>query len=944
MAEVWACHDRVARGLLAQWQGREIDKSDGMLALFESADAALGYALAFHQALAEHGLPIRARAGLHVGQVHVRANLPEDVARGAKAWEVSGIAVPAAARIMSVALGGQTLLSAQALRAATVDEGCVRSHGHWQLKGLAEPFELFEVLGAGGSFRAPSDASKAYRVVRQGEVWLPAREIAHSLPAERDEFIGRRAALHELARLLDDGSTRLVSILGIGGTGKTRLATRFANAWLGEFPGGAWFCDLSTARGVDGIHHAVARGLGLQLGRAEPEIQIAHAIAGRGRCLLVLDNFEQVARHAQATLGRWLDGAPQARFIVTTREVLGVPGEAVLALPPLGVDEAVELFGRRARAALQGFAPDAQDRAAIEQLVQALDGLPLAIELAAARVRAMPPTVLLQRMHRRFDLLASRGGRTDRQATLRAMLDWSWDLLGDDERAVLAQLSVFHGSFYLAAVDAVALLPGLAASGCAADLVEALVDKSLVRQAEGYRFSLLETVRDYADLRLHEPASAIDPQALRARHRQHYAGLDEAAAVAQHCADLGNVTTACRSAVANEEPATATRCLVNAWIALRLIGPFSAAVTLAQQVARLALLSDSDAGLVDWVLGSALDTLGEAAPAQLALRRGLARCGSAQACEAQVRLRIALGSHLTLEGQHMQAQALLGDARRRALDLQRTGLQADALIALGVLLDHQAQVQEARRCYEQALDLALAMGDRRLEGGLLGNLGGLLHDMGELDTARRHYEQALALADETGDRRWQGNACCNLGLLLQEQGHHAQARQRLEQAQALARAAGHVRLAYTVACNLGILLLAEGRLVDAEQQLCSAVAAAAKAADRRAEGQFQGYLALTLARLGRLDEARAALDQGEQALRAMADSLSLAVLLCDRAEVESLAAAPELAERARTEAQGLADELACGPDSELRRRLAVLAVPSANQSSVNDARPGLTAN
>ena len=694
---------------------------------------------------------------------------------------------------------------------------------------------------------------------------------------------------------------------------------------------------------MDGIHHAVARGLGLQLGRTEPAAQIADAIAGRGRCLLVLDNFEQVARHAEATLGRWLDGAPQARFIVTTREVLGVPGEAVLALPPLPLDEAVELFGRRARAAHQGFAPDAQDRAAIDQLAQALDGLPLAIELAAARVRAMPPTVLLQRMHRRFDLLAARGGRTDRQATLRAMLDWSWDLLGDDERAVLAQLAVFRGSFDRRAVNAVVRLPGPAAAGAAADLVDALVDKSLVRQAEGCRLSLLETVRDYADLRLHEPGAAIDPLALLARHRQHYAGLGEAAAVAQHCADLGNMVAACHSAVEAGAPAIATRCLVNAWVALRLIGPFSAAVALAQQVAGLAPMSDSDAGLVDWVLGNALDMLGQAAPAQDALRRGLARCASAAPCEAQVRLRIALGNQLMFEGQRTQAQRLLGDAHRRASDLKLPGLQADALLALGRLLDHQAQVVEARQCYEQALQLARALGDRRMEGGLLGNLGGLHHDLGDLDTARRHYEQALQLADETGDRHWQGNACSNLGLLLQEQGQHAQARQRLAQAQSLALAAGHVRLAYTVACNLGILLMAEGRLADAEQQLRGAVAAARQAADRRAEGQFLGYLAVTLARRGGIDEARAALDQAEQALRAMADSLSLAVLLCDRAEVEGLAGAPDRAEQARTGAQGIADELACGPESELRRRLATLALPVADQAPASTAAPGFTA-
>ena len=213
-----------------------------------------------------------------------------------------------------------------------------------------------------------------------------------------------------------------------------------------------------------------------------------------------------------------------------------------------------------------------------------------------------------------------------------------------------------------------------------------------------------------------------------------------------------------------------------------------------------------------------------------------------------------------------------------------------------------------------------------MEGGLLGNLGGLHHDLGDLEAARRHYEQALDVAESVGDRRWQGNACSNLGLLLLEQGHHAEAHERLDQARGLARGAGNVRLEYTVACNLGILLTAEGRLAEAERHMSDAVDAAVRAADRRSEGQFRGYLSVTLARQGRLEEARAALDLGEQALRSLSDSLSLALLTCDRAEVELLAGRQAAAQQAHALAVSVADHLACGADSELQRRIQAVAI------------------
>ena len=294
MAQVWAAHDRLARDILILHNGREIDKTDGFLLLFESASDAATYAVAYHRAIAGLDPPLRARAGLHVGEIILTQNAAADVARGAKPLELDGLAKPTAARIMSLAIGGQTLLSAAVHGGlAPLPDGLsVRSHGHYRLKGIAEPMELLE-LGVPGEppFSPPPDTAASYRVIPWEASWRPAREIPHSLPAERDEFVGRGKDLQGLAARLDAGE-RLVTVLGMGGSGKTRLVRRYARAWLGDWPGGAYFCDLSEARSVGGIAFAVAAALDVPLGTDDSIAQLGRVIAGRGKCLLLLDNFE----------------------------------------------------------------------------------------------------------------------------------------------------------------------------------------------------------------------------------------------------------------------------------------------------------------------------------------------------------------------------------------------------------------------------------------------------------------------------------------------------------------------------------------------------------------------------------------------------------------------------------------------------------------------------
>jgi len=925
MAALWETHDRVARDLLREWHGREIDKSDGFLLLFANAEEAVGYALAYHRALAELKPPLKARAGLHVGAVRLRENHRDDVARGAKPVEVEGLAKPTTARVMSLAQPGQTLLTAEARAALGAASLRLQSHGHWRMKGIEAPIEVHEVGDAQAPFIPPPDSAKAYRVVRRNELWLPKQELRHSLPAERDAFIGRDAALQELARRFGAGA-RVISILGIGGTGKSRLAQRFGWAWLGDFPGGVWFCDLSQARSLDGIVYAVAQGLDVPLGSADPVGQLSSAIAGRGACLVILDNFEQVSRYAEQTLGQWLNRAAEARFIVTTREVLGIAGEEAMALPPLGPADAVALFLRRAAAARDGFDPGAEDRATISRLVTLLDGLPLAIELAAARVRVMPPRTLLARMSERFKLLAASGGRRDRQATLRTTFDWSWEMLSAPEKSALAQLSVFEVGFTLEAAEAVLDLSGFDDPPWAVDVVQSLVDKSLVRPLGERRFGLLGSVQEYAAEHLATPgrfegSGAAAQASAHQRHWVYYAALDERSAIADGCIETENLVAACRRATARPDIDAAIGSLKAAWSALRLRGPFRVGAELAKAIRELSGLNAGQHAIVQWVAGSAEQALGRGLAARACFEAGLADAREAGDAGTQAWLLCGWGSVMVLEGHTAAATDMLQQALAMSRELGLRELECRTLNELGALAHALARIDEARAHYAAALQLAREIGDRQREGGLLGNLGGLLHGDGKLAEARQLYERALEIARETGDRRWGGNTHCNLGLLLHEQGEPAEARRQFEAALVIARDMGHLRLESVVLCNLAIALEAQGEPREACACYEKAVVSAMALGDRRSEGQFRGYLGLLYVRLGRVGEGFSCLDAAESLLEAVNDRLSLGLVLCQRAKAEHLTGQGVAAAAALTRAELIARDTQAGPESELMREI-----------------------
>jgi len=898
-------HDRVLRSAIESSGGHVVKTTgDGAYAVFGTAKDAVAACVRAQRNLqaraieasspgaqaAEESITIRVRMGLHSGAAELRDG------------DYFGPSLNRAARIMSVAYGEQVLISAttaELVRGELPEGVTLRETGEHRLRGLPNPERLLQLLASGLRADFPPLASQA----------------GHSLPAERDAFVGRSDALAELTGRMR-GDARLISVLGIGGTGKTRLVTRFGWSALDAFPGGVWFCDLSEARSVDGIFHVVAQGLGIPLGGDEPVTRIGNAIAGRGQCLVILDNFEQVARHAEETLGRWMTRASAARFVVTTREVLGLQGQEILALGPLPPQEAAALFIKRAETARPGFALSAEDSAAIGQLAKLLEGLPLAIELAAARVRVMPPRTLLTRMNDRFKLLASMGGRVGRQATLRAVFDWSWDLLSPPEKAALAQLSVFEGGFTLEAVEALLDLDGYDDAPWPIDVLQSLVQKSLVRQVSDERFDLLASVHEYAAEHLRTPGryGASGPDAVLSaeiRHGAYFAGLG-----------LENLVVASRRAVARADAGTATGALRGAWTGLALRGPFAVAVELASRVQAMPGLNPANAAVVHWVAGSALVHLRKVADARAALEIALdsSREASDRAVECQALL--SLSSLETRSGRAKAGHEHLDRALGIARDLGDCALQGAVELALGNLQIHLGKPDTAVPHYEEALALAKKARDAHLETTALSNLGTI--EVSGRHRARRYCEAALAVARENADRVIECNTLCNLGLLDYYDERFDEARERLEMALALAREIGAVETQSIVLCNLAMVHDALADLDAAENEYGAALAIARESGLRRMEGQILGYLGVLYARRGKFDEARRSLDAGEALLRAVSDPVSLGLLLCNRAEVQQLAGASAGAKDALAAVEQIAGDVAAGADSELNLALARL--------------------
>jgi predicted ATPase/class 3 adenylate cyclase len=807
IAALWAAHDRVARDLLPRHRGREIDKTDGMLLLFDEAADAVAYAGEYHRALAGLPIPLKARAGLHVGPVILRENSADDIRRGAKPLEVDGISKPTAARVMALAQGGQILLTAEAQRAlGTSSAWAVQSHGHWAMKGLSEPIEIFEVGAPGTAFSAPPDGDKGYLVVRVGERWLPVQKIPNNLPLQVTSFLGRERELADAKAMLT--KTRLLTLLGMGGLGKTRLSLQIAEEVMIDFPDGVWFLDLAPIQDPVLVAAEAARVLDVHEEPGRPLIQSLGNHLKTRRTLLVFDNCEHVVKAAADLAAALLRAAPNVSIVASSREALRVPGEQaypILPLPvprqgdgleALGRSTAVRLFVERAQLHKPSFALTEREAPAVAELVARLEGIPLALELAAARIRSLTVTDINARLKDRYKLLTG-GGRVllQRQQTLRSLVDWSYDLLNPGEQTLLGRLGVFAGGFDLPSAEEECSADPLQPED-GLDMLGSLVEKSLVmldERDEGTRYRMLETIRDYAREKEEQGGQAVDT---RTRHCNHYfamakeanrglKGSQQAEWVQRVETELDNLRGAMTVSLSGAvDPfiavkfavamlgfwilrgySTEGRAMVRAALAMPEIQASDLAQAHALYVGAALAESQSDYGEAEQMLQTCLN-----------LRRRLGNPVDIAATLSTLALaRLSIGDWASARENESEALGIF-----RSLN-DRFG-EAIGLLHLGQIEMYVDDDARAKVHLEACLDVARDIRNQEVEGECERLLGEIAHEAGDLAQARQWLTRSLTVCREAGDKRGDATAQWWLGRVDLRAAHTESARTRLDTA------------------------------------------------------------------------------------------------------------------------------------------------------------------
>ena len=492
MPAALAGHDRLLEEAVVDSGGHVVKNTgDGIYAVFERAEHAVGAAARAQAALVDDSFGIgglNVRMAVHTGEAEERHG------------DYFGLAPSRAARLLAAGHGGQILVSA-ATREVLGESGFgFVDLGEHRLRDLARPEHVYQLLDEDLAAQFPALATVDLH--------------ANNLPVQLTSFIGRDREVREIIKLLNEA--RLVTLTGVGGTGKTRLSVQIAAELTGSFADGAWFVELAPVSDPALVVGQVAEPFGvraMKTGRPLSEI-LADFLADKD-LLLLLDNCEHLIEPVGTLAELLLASCPRLRIVATSRELLGIPGEVLYRVPPLEVSEepgggveeseAVRLFMDRAAHVVPGFGFKAGSGATVHAITSRLDGMPLAIELAASRVNLLTPEQLLERLDDKFRLITSARRERGRHSTLDAAMDWSYDLISPAEQSFFRQLAVFTGGWSLEAAEAVCHVEDADSLG----LLGRLVDQSLVDVSDafgGHRYRLLEPVRQYALAKLADSA------------------------------------------------------------------------------------------------------------------------------------------------------------------------------------------------------------------------------------------------------------------------------------------------------------------------------------------------------------------------------------------------------------------------------------------------------
>ncbi|MEL6349932.1 MAG: tetratricopeptide repeat protein, partial [Myxococcota bacterium] len=701
--------------------------------------------------------------------------------------------------------------------------------------------------------------------------------LPNNVPRRHNEFLGRDKELNTLQRQLTEGH-RLITILGAGGVGKSRLSVELGRRLLGgpdEWPGGIWFIELAEIRAVHGIITAVAGALGIKLG-TDPEAQLLRALVARPKTLLILDNFEQISQFAPQTVGRWLDQAENTQFLITSREPLRLRGERSHTVDVLDEADAIALFHVRAERVAPGFNLDSDHRDSVRALVHLLDRLPLAIELAAGRSPGFSPEMLVSRMSRRFMLLQSRSPqRPERQQTLRATLIWSWELLSAAEQSALAQCSVFEGGFSLEAAEAVIELDD---DNCE-DVIAELASKSLLTLRHGgphqaVRLSMLLSVQQFVREQMH----VMHP--VEARHGQYFSRFGSPAAISALSlsatnrphqallAERDNLLAATHRAIARDDAIVAAQCALAAAEIYHQRGPILAGARLLEQVARSVTLPPLLNTRVQRTTGQLFLLTRYHANAAVCFQDALVAARAAGDREQEAMCLTQQASLSRVQGHLPQAEAHCLRALTIAREIGARMAEAHVLAQQGILCRHQGHMEDARTLLEAATEIAAEQGARKAGAGWMTILGQLDYDQGRLDDAQRWYEHALSIIRQLDNPGMESAASGHFSSLLRQQGRLEQAEDLLHDALRIAREIGNQRLEGYHLGRLGMLHFEQHRYEEAQQAYQVALTIAQQREERGEESLQHGRLGRLYHQQGRVEPAiahyRAALEIAHQ--------------------------------------------------------------------------------
>ncbi len=839
MKQALAQHDDMLRQAIERNGGKILKHTgDGVMAVFETAMGGVQAAVAIQQAFtsapsAEFGPgSLRVRISLHTGEPQERAG------------DYYGPVLNRASRLLSVAHGGQTLVSgstADLLRDQLREPARLKDLGEYHLPDLARPEHIYQLVHPGLRADFPPPRS--------------VHASPHNLPVQTTTFVGRREDLAAVQRLLTSEDVRLVTLTGPGGTGKTRLSLQVASQLLDGFPDGAFFVSLAEVSDSTFVIPRIAEVLGVREGSNRPLLGALKDYLQNQRLLLILDNFEHLIS-AAPVVADLLTAVPQVKVLVSSRTVLRLTGEHEYPLQPLDIpapadqpaldqlrhNESVQLFAQRAQAANPSFEVTPQNASDIAEICRRLEGLPLAIELAAARTKLLPPKAMLSRLSHPLALLT--GGARDRparQQTLRNTLEWSYSLLGEPERVLFARLSVFAGGFDLDAAEPVCNQDGRldVMTG-----IESLLNNSLIRQEEDLngqrRFKMLETVREYA----HEQLEARgELESAQKAHAVYYYKAALAGTPYFQAHGPNNMAWLRRLDVENDN--------IRAALACGLSMP-EASLQISQIMLPLTWF---------WY------------------RRGFLGEGRRWADQY---LASSLASQWTLEhARFLHSRAMLslwqGDLKRARADaeqavatLERLESEDDmplALMSLGVIYINMGKDELAHPLLKESHSLFEGAGNTYFHIIVLVHLGNVSLGLGKPDEARDWLEQAYNAVHELGENWVLSFIVNNLGEVARVQGDYEAAGRYYRESESLLRDIGDkgdlARLIHT----LGYIELHEGRLDRAEERLRESVAMFRKLGNRRGLAECVAAFASLKAAQGQPQRAARLLSAAEASMK-----------------------------------------------------------------------------